>query len=129
MRLSLLFVPLLAVIGCTSPTAPAVAGNWGGTQASLILARSGGTVSYQCGAGTIDSTWSLTTDGRFAGTGLHYFGGGPVPVQGRPPRPARYEGQVDGDVLTLTVVLTDAGQTLGPFRLLRGGPVVRELCA
>ena len=128
MRLTFLAVSFLAIIGCNSPVAPVVVGNWGGTQVSLVLAPSGGTVGYQCGAGTVDSTWSFTSDGRFTGSGLHYFGGGPAPAQGRQPHPARYTGQVSGDVLDLTVILTDVNQTLGPFRLVRGGPVVRELC-
>lgn len=128
MRLSLLGFCLSAGIGCTSPTLPDLVGNWGGTQASMTLGPSGGTLGYQCGVGTIDSAWSLASDGRFTATGLHYFGGGPLPPQGRPPHPARYTGQVDGDMLVLTVVLTDLSQTLGPFRLNRGGPVVQELC-
>lgn len=128
MRLPLLAFSLLAAIGCASPTLPDLSGEWGGTQASMVLAPSGGTLSYACGAGTIDSAWSLASDGRFTASGLHYFGGGPLPPQGRPPHPARYSGQVDGDVLMLTVVLTDLSQTLGPFRLIRGGPVLHELC-
>lgn len=128
MQRSILAVTLLAVIGCSAVTTPDVVGKWGGAQASLVLAASGGALSYQCGEGTIDSTWSFTADGQFAGSGLHYFGGGPAPAQGRPPHPARYTGQVDGDVLVLTVTLTDLGQTLGPFRLLRGGSIVTERC-
>ena len=120
-----LLLPL--VLACSSPTAPAAEGSWGGTEVSLELSRSGGTLTYLCGAGTIDS-WTLESDGRFAGTGLHYFGGGPVPPRGRPPHPARYAGRVAGDRLTLTVRLTDIGQMLGPYRLERGGPQVSELC-
>jgi hypothetical protein len=33
-----------------------------------------------------------------------------------------------GSVLTLTVTLTDLDQTLGPFRLVRGGPNLTNLC-
>ncbi len=128
MRCSLSGFCLLAIIGCTSPTLPEVVGKWGGTQASMTLEPSGGTLSYQCGAGTIDSAWSLASGGRFTASGRHYFGGGPLPPEGRPPHPARYTGQIEGRVLTLTVVLTDLGQTLGPFRLIRGGPVVDEIC-
>ena len=119
---------LALAIGCSSPTAPSVLGSWGGTEASLTLARSGGALSYACGAGTIDSTWRLTPGGEFTGSGQHFFGGGPMPVQGRPPHPARYTGLVDGDQLTLTVTLTDLIQTLGPFHLVRGGPPVLEQC-
>jgi len=127
MRLgSCLLVALLA--GCASPTAPEIAGSWGGSQVSLTLAHSGGTLTYPCGAGTIDSTWTLSADGAFSATGNHYFGGGPVPAGGGTPHPARYAGQVNNYVLTLTVTLSDLNETLGPFTLVRGGPPVRELC-
>jgi hypothetical protein len=127
MRVSTLLVGLVA-LGCFSPTAPDVLGTWGGQDASLVLSTSGGTVSYPCGAGTIDSGWTLSAGGRFVASGEHFFGGGPLPPQGRPPHPARYVGQVEGHNLTLAVTLTDLNQTLGPFYLVRGGPVVVEQC-
>jgi hypothetical protein len=126
-----LFHPALlvpAVLACSSPTAPSAEGSWGGPEASLFLTRSGGTLSYACGAGTIDPTWTLTRHGGFAATGQHFFGGGPLPPQGHPPHPARYTGRLQGAELVLTVTLTDLDQTLGPYRLARGGPVVSEQC-
>jgi hypothetical protein len=123
-RLSLLALAM----ACSSSTAPEAVGAWGGRDASLTLSAAGGEVTYLCGVGTIDSGWSLSPDGAFAGTGEHYAGGGPVPSEGRPATPARYAGQVDGSVFTLTVTLTDLDQTLGPYRLVRGGPVVQEIC-
>ena len=125
-RVVALLLPL--ALACSSPTAPEAEGTWGGTEASLSLTRAGGTVTYLCGAGTIDSAWTLRPDGRLLATGLHYFGGGPIPIQGRSPHPARYVGQVDGDNMNLMVTLTDLGQTLGPYRLVRGGPPVSEIC-
>jgi hypothetical protein len=119
---------LSLALGCSSPTAPAALGSWGGPEASLLLTTSGGTLSYACGAGTIDSAWTLTDAGQFVASGQHFFGGGPVPPQGHPPHPARYSGQVLGDVLTLTVTLSDLHQSLGPFHLVRGGPAVVEQC-
>ena len=115
-------------MACSSPTAPSAEGNWGGPEASLSLTRAGGTLSYACGAGTIDSTWTLTRGGRLVATGQHFFGGGPVPAQGHPPHPARYNGQLRGTDLILTITLTDLAQTLGPYRLTRGGPIVSEQC-
>jgi len=127
MRISTL-VLLPMALACVSPTAPDALGTWGGQDASLVLTMSGGQVSYACGSGTIDSAWTLSRAGQFVGSGQHFFGGGPVPPQGRSPHPARYIGQVQGDQLTLTVTLTDLSQTLGPFHLVRGGPTVVELC-
>ena len=120
---------LLAVIlSCSAPTAPEAEGDWGGPDASLSLSRAGGTLSYACGTGTMDSAWVLSRDGRLTATGQHFFGGGPVPPAGRPPHPARYSGSVEGNTLVLTVTVTDLGQTLGPFRLARGGARVQEVC-
>jgi len=116
------------MVGCSSPTPTSVLGQWGGQEASLILTGSGGSVSYPCGAGTIDSAWTVTEDGQFSASGTHYFGGGPVPPGGSPPHPALYHGQIDGDSFTLTVTIADLQQTLGPFHLVRGGPIVHELC-
>jgi hypothetical protein len=127
--LSLRCISLLALsLACSAPTAPAVQGQWGGTDASLSLTRSGGTLSYPCGAGTIDSAWVVTRDGRLLATGQHFFGGGPVPPGGHPPHPASYSGRIEGNTLVLTVTLTDLNQDLGPFRLVRGGPEVQEMC-
>lgn len=118
----------LVALACRSPTAPAVLGTWGGRQASLVLADSGGAVSYRCGSSTIDSAWTLSPAGQFSATGRYYFGGGPVPPGGGTPHPARYSGQILGSTLTLTVTLTDLGSTLGPFILVRDGPPVIQLC-
>jgi len=125
----ILTLALLSVaLACFSPTAPEALGTWGGQEASLVLTTSGGQVAYACGAGTIDSAWTISRAGQFAASGQHFFGGGPVPPQGRPPHPAHYSGQVQGNDLTLTVTLTDLNQTLGPFHLVRGGPAVVEQC-
>lgn len=127
MRVSALLL-LAVALGCVSPTAPDPLGTWGGREASLVLTASGGTVSYACGAGTIDAAWTLSRAGQFVASGQHFLGGGPVPPQGRQPHPARYSGRVQGDDFTLTVTVTDLNQTLGPFHLVRGGPPVVELC-
>jgi len=122
-------LPLLAVVlTCSAPTAPEAEGVWGGPDASLSLSRTGGVLSYSCGTGTMDATWTLSRDGRLTGTGQHFFGGGPVPPEGRAPHPARYAGRIEDNTLILAVTLTDLGQTLGPFSLLRGGHLVQEVC-
>ena len=119
---------VIAALACESPIAPEAVGAWGGTSASLTLSRAGGTVQYQCGAGSIAPGWRLSESGVFAATGQHFFGGGPVPIGGRPPHPAEYSGTIIGNVFVLTVTVTDVPATLGPFRLERDGPIVTELC-
>jgi hypothetical protein len=125
---SLCLAAVAFAAACATTTAPAAVGTWGGTEASVALTRSGGTVSYACGMGTIDASWTLAADGRFAATGVHYLGGGPVPAGGGTPHPAVYSGLVSGDRFEFTVTLTDLGQTLGPFHMVRDGPVVLEIC-
>jgi hypothetical protein len=118
----------LLIAGCDSPTSPGVVGAWGGPDVSLVISPSGGALSYSCGAGTIDSGWSLTPEGVFSGVGTHMFGGGPVPPDGHPSHPARYSGRQDAGELQLTVIVEDLGDTLGPYRLVRDGPPVSERC-
>jgi hypothetical protein len=121
-------VLLLALTVCSDPTAPDPVGRWSNSDLSLLLAQSGGTLSYACGAGTVDSGWAVSAAGRFTGVGQHFFGGGPVPPQGHPPHPAVYAGRFSGDQLVLTVTVTDLQQVLGPFKLRRGGAPIAELC-
>jgi len=127
-RRFVLIALLPLALGCQPPTGPVAAGTWGGTDASLVLTAAGGALSYPCGAGTIDSSWSVSSTGAFAATGEHFFGGGPAPLGGRPPHPARYTGELRGDDFTLTVTVTDLDEVLGPFHLVRGGPPVQEQC-
>ena len=117
-----------ATIACSQPSTATVVGQWGGTEVSLVIDRSGGNLTYQCGSGTIDSSWTLTSDGQFAGSGEHYLGGGPAPSGGRPPHAALYAGQVNGNTLTLTVTIPDLDEVLGPYQLKRNGAPVSEVC-
>lgn len=117
-----------SALACSTSDTPVAEGAWGGPNASLALSRSGGTLGYSCGSGTMDSTWTVSADGRLTATGQHFFGGGPLPSGGRPPHPATYEVHLDGRVMTLTVVVTDQALTLGPFTMVRGGKPVQEIC-
>ena len=127
MRIAATLLGLMA-LACQTPTAPGAIGTWGGREASLVLAISGGTLSYPCGSSTVDSGWTIGTGGQFSATGQYFFGGGPVPPGGSPPHPARYAGSIQGDMFTFTVTLTDLNETLGPFHMVRDGPPVFQLC-
>ena len=125
------FALLALVAGCapaTAPPASVVGGTWGGTQVSMVLKPSGGTVSWPCGSGTIDSSWVVTPAGVFDASGEYFTGGGPVPIGGTTPHPASYSGLLSGNLLTLTVTVADLHETLGPFVLVRDGPPVRQVC-
>jgi hypothetical protein len=120
-------ITAVLLAACATPTVPEPEGQWGSASASLALTRAGGTIQYQCGDGTIDSTWTMTVDGRFSGVGKHYSGGGPVAIVGRVAQAASYSGEFRGNVLTLTVELPQS-VVLGPFRLVRGVTGVGPVC-
>ena len=128
MRRPALLVMLALMVSCSSPVAPDANGQWGSTQAGLLITRAGGTLTLQCGSGLIDSTWTLADDGQFSATGVTFGGGGPDPIGGRPPRPSRFAGRITGDTFTLSVVVIATNSTLGPFRMQRGGPAITQLC-
>ena len=93
---------------------------WGGTHIGLVITVSGGTVEYDCAEGEILEPIRIT-NGRFDVLGLHYLGmGGPIGVDRVHPRPARYQGTVDGDKMRMTVTLTDTKEQVGTFDLVRG---------
>jgi hypothetical protein len=121
-------VLLLAAACGSSPTAPELTGQWGGPEANLTLASTGGSVEYACAEGTIDPSWTVGPGGQWRATGQHFTGGGPVPPSGRPPHPATYSGTLSGDTLTFTVTLTDLAQVLGPFTVTRGRSTVLNVC-
>lgn len=119
----------LLLAGCSAPAAPDLSGQWGGAEANLRLTPAGGSIEYGCGAGSIDSGWTLGANGRWHATGEHYPGGGPQQIPPEPaPHPAVYRGQARGAQLTFTVVLTDLSDTLGPFTLLRGRIATLHRC-
>ena len=73
-------------------------------------------------AGRIEEPLIADSDGRFVASGTHTPGhGGPVRIDEiLPRRPAEYTGRVDGDLLSLTVVMTDSNIVVGTFQMTRG---------
>lgn len=120
-----LLLALAALMGCSAASTqpPAVIlGDWGGDHAGLIATADSGTLEYDCAVGRITETLRPDAAGHFAATGTHTPGhGGPSRIDEVPPlRPARYSGRVDGDLMSLTVVMTDSNATVGTFQLTRG---------
>ena len=128
MRREVGLLSLFTLLGCASPVAPDASGAWGSAQASLMMSRAGGALELQCGSGAIDGTWTLTVDGVFTATGFTFGGGGPQPIEGRPPRPSRFTGLISGNTFILSATVIATNTTLGPFRMIRGGPGVSMLC-
>ena len=120
-----LFILTLALTACAdTPAAPPtlLIGTWGGDHAGLIATADSGTLEYDCAVGRITEALRPGSDGRFVALGTHTPGhGGPARIDEIVlRRPARYTGRVSGDLLSLTVVMTDSNVTVGAFELTRG---------
>lgn len=122
---------LLALTACESMSqAPtALSGQWGATGVGLVLAGGLGKLEYDCAFGTIDEAIIPGPDGRFTVSGTHVPGqGGPVRVgQIFTTHRATYQGQLSGELLTLTATL-DNGTVLGPYTLTRGAEPLIVRC-
>ncbi|HEV2018795.1 MAG TPA: hypothetical protein VGQ98_10860 [Gemmatimonadaceae bacterium] len=115
------------VITAAGPCAKDLAGpiapsEWGGEHIGLTISDASATLEYDCASGTIDQKIAAATDGTFTAIGTHTRGhGGPIMLGEVPDRhPARYDGWTDGETMKLTVTLTDTGDKLGDFALIRG---------
>ncbi len=97
-------------------------GTWGGQHIRMIVTANGATIEYDCAQGTVASKLMLDAERKFSLTGSHMREGpGPTRIGvTRPSSPARFDGQVNGDEMSLSVVLTDANESIGDFVLRRG---------
>ncbi len=97
-------------------------GVWGGEHMRLNVTRTGATIEYDCGDGTIDAPLTVDRRGSFNLKGTHSRGhGGPIRIDVPDVKQAAsYTGVLRGNVLTLTVKLTDMGDTLGTYTLRLG---------
>jgi hypothetical protein len=117
------FSILLVAAGCLEANPPAlVTGDWGGEHLGLIATTSGAELEYDCATGRIAGAIRPDAAGRFSVSGQHFPGhGGPIRVdEEQVKRPARYDGVVRGNTMTLTVTLTDHREVLGSFTLVYG---------
>jgi hypothetical protein len=104
-------------------------GEWGGEHVGLKLSEAGGTLDYDCAAGTIDDPVMPRRDGTFEAGGRHTPGtGGPERVgEVRPAYRARYSGSVRGNRMILEGRVEN-GVALGPFTLVRGAEPIIMRC-
>lgn len=99
-----------------------LSGTWGGPHVVLTVLEGRAVLDYDCAHGTLDEPLRLDAGGRFQANGVHVREhGGPI-REGEVPdaHPALYTGRSDGREMTLTVTLTDSGERLGTFSLVRG---------
>jgi hypothetical protein len=120
-----------AVAGCATTPTPAVAlGSWGGSHVSMQVTSAGASLEYDCAEGAIEQPLRADADGRFTATGFHTPGhGGPIRLgEILPSFRARYDGRVEGEQMSLRVILVETGVELGPFDLRRGRSGVLLRC-
>jgi len=123
--LSLATVVAVGLMGCgSSIMAVNVGGDWGGQHVALTLTALGGTLEFDCAHGSIDEPLRTDDKGRFDVLGTYVRGSGGPQRQDQIPvsEPARYTGRTDGQSMTLSVILTDTGETVGTFTLINGAP-------
>jgi len=121
MKRALLLCPLLlgACVAVPSAGVP-LTGEWGGKHVGLSLTSAGGTLEYDCAAGTIAGPLVPNPDGTFEAEGTHTPGWGGPEIEGQvmPTYHARYSGLVEGGVMSLQGRLENGG-SLGPFTIRR----------
>src|SRR3954468_14430201 len=121
----ILLIPLLfsaAMLG-TGQGDRVASGEWGGRGARLAVRDDGASLELDCAHGSLE-VLSLDKDGRVdvAGRLVREHGGPIGKDETESSAPARYRGSVEGETMTLTVIVGDgAGETAGPFELTLGG--------
>jgi hypothetical protein len=103
-----------------SPSVPL--GAWGGDHIGLEVTDKGAQADFDCAHGSVDEPLALDNAGRFNARGS-YTRETPGPQredQTRQDSPARYVGRVQGSTMTMTISLTESGETVGLFTLTRG---------
>lgn len=108
-------------------TKSVAAGTWGGEHIILEVSQKSAEAEFDCAHGQITQPIALDKHGDFdvAGTFTPEHGG-PVQRDEVPASaPARYSGHVEGNTMTLTIVLEK--EKLGPFTLTHGNqPLLRK---
>jgi hypothetical protein len=117
-----ILIGLLAAALAQSSSGNAVTGDWGGQHVRLSIREDGVEIEFDCGHGTLEEPPAPDENGEFQVRGRYVAerGGPTLKGEDSPARPARYEGSIAGDRMTLRVAI-DGGDTLGPFELTRGG--------
>ena len=94
-------------------------GMWGGQHVRLEVSSSGANIEYDCAHGTIDQRMTLDSGGYFDVRGTHVTErGGPVREGERlDALAARYTGRIQGETMTITVMLIDSKESAGTFTL------------
>jgi hypothetical protein len=131
---ALLTLLALCVVGCAGPTTPSDVvpqGVWGGNGIKMTVTATGATLEFDCDAGAINEPLLFAHVGTFTASGTYSFGRGGPRQPGDPPtprHPARYEGNIDGRQMQLSIFLSDLSRNMGAFMLELGRQPALERC-
>jgi hypothetical protein len=114
-------------------------GVWGGAHARLDVKAGGAVLELDCAHGRVEGALRLDRRGRFDARGTYTAEAGAQRLDedapdGVTPKdtaeavPARYEGRLVGDALTIEVTLTETGTRIGTFTLRHGRPPTLTKC-
>jgi hypothetical protein len=120
---------IIAVGACNGRIAPPmtqIVGTWGGDNAGLIATDDAAHVHIGCTLGEASGPIHPDAEGRFEASGTYNIDA--YPVDRGIVHPARFTGQIAGQRMTLTVVLTDTTYQLGPVNLVHGKEPRMESC-
>ena len=98
---------------------PVPEGVWGGPQGNLDIYADSATLDLPCAAGRVTQAMVTGADGTFDVPGFYAIEAGPVQADGPSWQPARFQGSRAGDVIILSMVLSDS-LTVGPLEFHRG---------
>jgi len=97
-------------------------GTWGGQHIGIEITDTGATIEFDCAHGSIEQRIEADSDGVLDLPGI-YVKESPGPVREgarEDAHAARYAGRVEGKAMTITIKLTDTGETVGTFKLTQG---------
>jgi hypothetical protein len=143
-----LFAALLAavfgstIVTCSSTAGPLppsdgyiALGTWGGDTAGMIVGDTALHLHIGCTFGDVSGRVPLDAEGRFDANGSYMLRAFPIAVG--PSVPARFTGQLDGNVISITATIDDTVQmktvVLGPVKVaylvdprMRNCPICRR---
>jgi uncharacterized iron-regulated protein len=126
--LALLFI---FYIGCTSSISQIdLAGTWGGEHISLTVLDSTANLEFDCAHGNIYEPISIDTEGNFEVTGIYVIEhGGPIRIDETLEKyPSLYKGRIEGEKMTLILILKDTETEIDSFWLTRGAEPIIYKC-
>lgn len=109
---------------------PVAESNWGTTDIILRVEKDVVKIEYVCAEGEINEPLKVDEQGNFNADGVHIrHKPGPVIEGAKPNRqPAKYQGKISGDKMTLKITYKESGEEIGNYTLERGKTPRMQRC-